>query len=107
MLLTSKTRVLRPALAAMASVTLLAACASSHSSTSTPGNVPGPAAMPPVCTKAGPVVFAVSGRRDSPAPAVTSRMQAALQTAVTQNSAIGLVNVDGTPKLIAAGSAAP
>jgi len=105
MLLTSKTRVLRPALAAMASVTLLAACASSHSSTSTPGNVPGPAAMPPVCTKAGPVVFAVSGRRDSPAPAVTSRMQAALQTAVTQNSAIGLVNVDGTPKLIAAGSA--
>ncbi len=105
MLLTSKTRVLRPALAAIAAVTLLAACASSHSGPSTPGNVRGPAAMPPVCTKARPVVFAVSGRQNSPAPAVTSRMQAALQRAVAQNSAIGLVDVDGTPRLVAAGSA--
>lgn len=105
MLLTSKTRVLRPALAAMAAVTLLAACASSHSGPSTARNVPGPAAMPPVCTTAGPVVFAVSGRQDSPAPGVTARMQAALQAAVAQNSAIGVVNVDGTPKLVAAGSA--
>ena len=103
MLLTSKARALPPFLAAIAATTFLAACSSSHS-----GPAPGARAGDrdaPGLYKAGPVVFAVSGRQDSPAPAVTSRMQAALQRAVAENSAVGLVDVDGAPKLVAAGSA--
>jgi outer membrane protein OmpA-like peptidoglycan-associated protein len=61
--------------------------------------------MPAICTKTGPVVFAVSGRQHSPAPGLTTRMLTAVQAAATQRSAVGLVNVDGAPKLIAAGFA--
>lgn len=67
-----------------------------------PSDPPSPAAMPRVCTKSGPVVFAVSGRQDSPAPALTGTMQAAAVTAVNSGSAIGLIDVDGNPQLIAA-----
>jgi len=107
MLLKSKTRVLPPVLAATAAVTLLAACASSHSGSgpSTPVGDPVPSAMSPACTKAGPIVFAVSGRQDSPAPGLTSMMQTALQQAAAQGSTVGVVNVDGAPVLIASGFA--
>lgn len=106
MLLKSKVHVLAAFLSTMAAASLLAACASSNSAsvTSAQGSVPG--AMPAICTKAGPVVFAVSGRQDSPAPTLTTMMQTALQEAAEQSSAVGIVNVDGTPKLIAAGFAA-
>ena len=63
---------------------------------------PSASAIPRVCTKSGPVMFAVSGRQDSPAPALTGTMQAAAITAVDSGSAIGLVNVDGKPQLVAA-----
>jgi OmpA-OmpF porin, OOP family len=107
MLLTSKTRALSPVLAAIAAVILLSACANSHSGSgpSTPGSAPGPTAMPPICTKAGPVVFAVSGRQDSPAPGLTTMMQSALQQAAAQSSAVAVENVDGAPALIATGFA--
>lgn len=107
MLLTSKARALPPFLAAMAATTLLAACSSSvsGSGTSTGTGAGKSIAMPAICTKAGPVVFAVSGREDSPAPGLTTRMQTALETAAQQSSAVGLVDVDGAPKLIVAGSA--
>lgn len=58
--------------------------------------------MPAVCTTSGPVVFAVSGRQDRPAPVLTGSMRAAVISAINSGSAIGLVNVDGTPQLIAA-----
>lgn len=105
MLLTSKARALPPFLAAMAATTLLAACSSSTLGSGTSTVVGKSIAMPAICTKAGPVVFAVSGRQDSPTPGLTTRMQTALETAARQSSAVGLVEVDGAPKLIAAGSA--
>jgi OmpA-OmpF porin, OOP family len=105
MLLKNKVRVLSPFLASMATVSLLAACASSNSGSGPGAQGNSPGAMPAACTKGGPVVFAVSGRRDSPAPGLTTMMQTALQQAATQNSAVGVVNVDGTPALSAAGSA--
>jgi hypothetical protein len=51
------------------------------------------------CAGGGPIVFAVSGRQSSPAPALTSVMQAAVAKAVQDGSSIGIVNVDGNPKL--------
>jgi len=62
------------------------------------------ASMPQACTKNGPVVFAVSGRRNSPAPALTGSMQSAAATAVSEGSAVGVVDVDGRPRLVLAGT---
>jgi outer membrane protein OmpA-like peptidoglycan-associated protein len=61
--------------------------------------------MPASCTKAGPVVYAISGRQDSPAPGLTTRMHIAAQEAARQGSTIGVVSVDGAPKLIGTWSA--
>lgn len=58
--------------------------------------------MPTVCTKSGPVVFAVSGRQKNPAPIVTGMMRAAAVEAIRTRSAIGIVDVDGNPELVAA-----
>ena len=60
--------------------------------------------MPSKCTQAGPVVFAVSGRADSPAPVLITSMQQATITAVDEGSSIGIVNVDGNPALIKTGA---
>jgi outer membrane protein OmpA-like peptidoglycan-associated protein len=49
------------------------------------------------------VVFVVSGRQNSPAPAMTGDMFTAAQTAIKQGSPIGLVNLDGKPRLTSAG----
>jgi OmpA-OmpF porin, OOP family len=100
----SKPRTLPSLLAIMAAAAFLTACSSSSTS-SAPAMSAGASVMPPACTKAGPVVFAVSGRQHSPAPVLTADMGTALQVAVAQKSAIGLVDVDGAPKLVAAGSA--
>jgi OmpA-OmpF porin, OOP family len=56
-------------------------------------------AMPRQCTRSGPVVFVVSGRQNSPAPALTGAMSAAAQSAIHQGSPIGLVDLDGKPRL--------
>jgi outer membrane protein OmpA-like peptidoglycan-associated protein len=86
---------------AMAAIlgTLLTACGSGQGSPP-PRALP---AMPQKCTKSGPVVFVVSGRQDSPAPAVTGAMSNAAQTAIKQGSPIGLVDLDGKPRLTVAG----
>lgn len=113
MFLTSQARTLPLVVAAMAATTLLVSCSTSTStSTSTSGSGSGmtaaagkPIAMPATCTKDGPVIFAVSGRQDSPAPGLTTKMRTALQKAAAQNSAVGIVSVDGAPKLIGAWSA--
>lgn len=96
------------------SATLAAGCASqdpasgaSHDPASGGGS-PGPALssayMPQACTENGPVVFVVSGRQNSPAPVLTGAMQSAAATAVREGSAIGLVGLDGRPRLIVAGT---
>ena len=59
---------------------------------------------PQACTKDGPVVFAVAGRQNSPAPVLTGSIHSAAATAVREGSAIGLVDVDGRPRLIMAGA---
>ena len=94
---------------ATAAVAVSVACAAGCAGQGTPG--PGPSDPPPsstpvpqACTKDGPVVFAVAGRQDSPAPVVTGSMRSAAATAVHEGSAIGLVDVDGRPRLIMAGA---
>jgi OmpA-OmpF porin, OOP family len=82
--------------------TMLTACGSGHSSGPDPATVT-IAAMPHQCTRSGPVVFVVSGRQNSPAPALTGAMSAAAQTAINQGSPIGLVDLDGKPGLTMAG----
>ncbi|MGH3259035.1 MAG: OmpA family protein [Streptosporangiaceae bacterium] len=79
----------------------IAACAGPNNSGHS-ASPPPPPVMPRICTQSGPVVFAVSGRQDRPAPGLTGTMQAAAASAVNSGSAIGLVNVDGTPLLVAA-----
>jgi OmpA-OmpF porin, OOP family len=95
------------AAAAIAVSAILAAGCASQGPAADPGS-PGPAppspAMPQVCTKNGPVVFAVAGRLNSPAPVLTGAMQSAAATAVREGSAIGLVDLDGRPRLVMAGA---
>ena len=91
----------RPLVAAAAATTIVAAagCASApHSSTSLSSS----AGMPAICARTGPDVFAVSGRQNSPAPVLTSTMQAAAFKAIGSGAAIGLVDVDGAPHMVAA-----
>jgi OOP family OmpA-OmpF porin len=52
------------------------------------------------CAGGGPIVFAVSGRQNSPAPGLTGVMLAAVTGAINDGSSIAIVNVDGNPKLI-------
>ncbi len=94
------------AAAAIAVSALLAAgCASGQApDPGSPGPAPPSASMPQACTKNGPVVFAVAGRQNSPAPVMTGAMQSAAATAVREGSAIGLVDLDGRPRLIMAGA---
>jgi OOP family OmpA-OmpF porin len=88
------------------SAVLAAGCASQGPAPGpgSPGPAPPSASMPRVCTKNGPVVFAVAGRQNSPAPLLTGAMQSAAATAVREGSAIGLVDLDGRPRLIMAGA---
>jgi len=60
--------------------------------------------MPQACTKDGPVVFAVAGRQNSPAPLLTGSMRFAAATAAREGSPVGIVDVDGRPRLIMAGA---
>jgi outer membrane protein OmpA-like peptidoglycan-associated protein len=79
--------------------TALTACSSGPS----PASAAPMPAMPAMCTQSGPVVFVVSGRQNSPAPAFTGAMLTAAQTAIQQGSPIGLVDLDGKPRLTLAG----
>lgn len=69
-----------------------------------PSDRPPVTSMPQVCTRNGPVVFAISGREDRPTPVVTGSMHSAAAAAVREGSAIGLVDVDGRPRLVQAGA---
>jgi OmpA-OmpF porin, OOP family len=98
---------MRRMIAAVA-IAVSAACATGCAGQGTPGpgssDPPPSPAMSQVCTKDGPVVFAVAGRQNSPAPVLTGSMHAAAATAVSEGSAIGLVDLDGRPRLILAGA---
>jgi hypothetical protein len=63
----------------------------------------GTAVMPSYCNAGGPIVFVVSGREDSPAPALIGSMVSAAMNAIKGSSPIGLVSLDGRPELVAAG----
>lgn len=82
----------------------LAACSSGSSSSSQPSPDSTIESMPQHCSETGPVVFVVSGRQDSPAPALTGEMSSAAWTAILNGSSIGLVDLDGKPRLIKAGA---
>jgi hypothetical protein len=69
-------------------------------STSAAGAADAAATMPQGCTNGGPLVLAVSGRQDSPAPALTGSMHAAVVEAAHHGSPVGLVDVDGRPQLV-------
>ena len=89
---------------AAATIAVSAALAAGCSGQGTPPDPAPPLAMPQVCTKDGPVVFVMAGRQNSPAPVLTGAMQSAAATAVREGSAIGLVDLDGRPRLIMAGA---
>jgi hypothetical protein len=80
---------------------LAAACAGQGPA---PDPRPPSAAMPQVWTKGGPVVFVVGGRQERPAPVMTGSMQTAAAKAVHEGSAIGLVDLDGRPRVVLAGA---
>jgi hypothetical protein len=63
-----------------------------------------PGSLPQKCTRGGPVVFVVSGRQNSPMPSLMDSMAAAAVRAIYEGSTIGRVNLDGRPKLVAAGA---
>lgn len=90
---------MNPAIAAAAAV--LATALTSACGRGAADPVP-PPAMAQKCTSTGPVVFAVSGRQDSPAPVLTGAMSAALWAAIRDGSPIGLVDLDGKPHLTVA-----
>jgi hypothetical protein len=60
-------------------------------------------AMPQDCTATGPVVFVVSGRQNSPVPALVGSMEKAAVEAIDNKSPIGVLNLDGRPGLVFAG----
>ena len=83
---------------AMLALAMAVAACGSRSQSSPPPSPP--QAMPSACTRTGPVVFAVSGRQDSPPPGLTGTMKRAVITAINSGSAIGLVSIDGNPQLV-------
>jgi OmpA-OmpF porin, OOP family len=83
------------AAASIAATATLAACSSpAHD----PASNPPPAVVRARCA---PVVDVVSGRMNSPAPGLTTAMHAAAGRAVRRSAPIGLVNLDGSPQLVA------
>ncbi|MGV9676688.1 hypothetical protein ACWDSJ_15535 [Nocardia sp. NPDC003482] len=62
---------------------------------------PRPAAMPPGCGRSGPVVLAVGGHANTPAPALSTSMATAVDDAAAMDDAapIGVVSIEGTPRL--------
>ncbi len=78
---------------------LTAITAAGCAASATPAPAAPAGSMPKGCTKAGPVVFAVSGRGDSPVPGVTARMASAIVQATIEGSPIGVVSIDGVPAL--------
>ena len=90
--------------AAAAMVTVAALAAACAGQGPAPDPRPPSVAMPQVCTKGGPVVFVVGGRQERPAPVMTGSMQTAATKAVREGSAIGLVDLDGRPRVVMAGA---
>jgi outer membrane protein OmpA-like peptidoglycan-associated protein len=89
------------------SAVAVAACATSPATTPDPPASAG-VAMPTGCgadTGPGPVVLAVAGHANIPTPFISTAMNAAITATATQHDAapIGVVDVDGSPRLINAG----
>lgn len=51
----------------------------------------------------GPLVMAVAGHANVPAPEITTAMANSLSRAVTERSPVGVVRIDGEPRLVKAG----
>jgi OmpA-OmpF porin, OOP family len=82
----------------------ISACESRpHTTAPRPGGDP-PVVMPTGCGAAGAVVLGLAAHANTPGPAITARMQTGLQQAVAGHAAIGLVEIDGVPRLVAAGT---
>jgi OmpA-OmpF porin, OOP family len=63
------------------------------------------AVMPNGCgSGSGPVVLAVAGHANSPTPALSTAMGQAVATAAESGSPVGLVSIEGQPRLVRAGS---
>jgi OmpA-OmpF porin, OOP family len=90
------------AMGAAVALSLLAGCSGGGGGTSSAQFVV--QSVPKFCTPHGPVVLAVSGRQDSPAPGLSPCMAAAVMTAAGDGSAISVVDVDGRPKLVTTGT---
>jgi OmpA-OmpF porin, OOP family len=97
----SKTRAAESALGVAVALSLLTGCSGGGGSSSAQVAVQ---TLPRFCMASGPVVLAVSGREDSPAPALTPCMEAAVTTAAGDGSAVSVVDVDGTPKMTNTGA---
>lgn len=81
----------------------LVACGNSPA---VPAAVSGPAVMPTGCGDGGPTVLAVAGHANTPAPALTTKMREAVAGAATAATPVGLVSVEGVPRLVEAGAVA-
>jgi OmpA-OmpF porin, OOP family len=89
-------RRMKPWIAAVAAVplTVLAGTGCDQQGTAT-----APASVTPAagCARTGPVVFVVSGRQNSPAPALSGPMGCAAWQAILDGAPIGVVDLDGRP----------
>ncbi|WKG13555.1 hypothetical protein QX204_34280 (plasmid) [Nocardia sp. PE-7] len=56
---------------------------------------------------AGPLVMVVAGHANVPTPEVTTAMASALSRAVAEGSPVGVVGIDGDPRLVQAGKFEP
>lgn len=96
------------AAAAVALLGLLTACGSGSPARTASANASSASAdaeSPSFCSVKGPVVLAVSGRADSPAPKLTPCMTAAVASAAYSNTVVGIVEIDGRPKDLGFGTA--
>ncbi len=93
---------IRSAAAGVALALSLAACGSTPSSSQEA--VTGAAVMPTGCGDGGPTVLAVAGHANSPAPTMTTTMGQAVANAATAGTPVGVVSIEGVPRLVAAGA---
>ncbi|MFC8526555.1 OmpA family protein [Nocardia sp. NPDC057227] len=83
---------------------LLAGCTTVAGTTSSGGGMTG-TAMPPGCGSdpaLGALVIAVAGHANSPSPEVSTEMVASMERAARHDTSIGIVGIDGDPRLVSA-----
>lgn len=110
----SKARAVASACITAVGLTLLAGCSGGGTADPGTGRGTGTAStsssisaptLPKFCTPGGPLVLAVSGRQDSPAPGLSPCMTAAVTAAADDDADVSIVDVDGTPKVTRSGTA--